>query len=213
MHSRQEHSIGPPRGDCQRHGEPVEAASPAVRLAARDGSIPASEKGQTDNPSPWRRSIFDAFIQNGLSRLPGKWLSIRPRGAPEPNTASSAPAAKSSATPPLNADRLKVLHQLGPGAVPRLARIFLDSTAGEVERIHAGAADSDHTALLAAAHSLKGSSATLGATGLQAQCAEVEAHAKSGTGIERHLVEAVDQEYTKVRAALLELLGTVSVAS
>ena len=171
-----------------------------MRLVVHDSGSPA----QVD-------SMSDTFTRNGLRPPLAKWPSPGREGAPEPNAATPAPGTTSTATAdPIDAGRLKVLRQLGPQAISRLACLFLDSTAGDVEQIRASAANSNRTALLAAVHSLKGSSATLGAFGLQAFCARIEARAKSGSDVARNLIEATDEEYARVRTALLELLDAAS---
>ncbi len=144
---------------------------------------------------------------DGLRRALARWLPTGPEGAPESITAPPVPRSTSTATPhPLDLGRLEALRQLGPEVVSEIARLFLDSAAGRVELIRASAVDGNWTALLATAHSLKGSAANLGAMGLQAQCVEIEAQARSGTGVARDLIEAIEEEYARVQTALLELL-------
>jgi HPt (histidine-containing phosphotransfer) domain-containing protein len=61
-----------------------------------------------------------------------------------------------------------------PDAVRQVVRAFVDRVPLAVAELKGAAAREDQNALLAAAHGLKGTSATLGALALSEQCAELE---------------------------------------
>jgi HPt (histidine-containing phosphotransfer) domain-containing protein len=80
-----------------------------------------------------------------------------------------------------------------------------------IEKLKQAAGASDATEIANTAHTLKSSSANLGATGLTRLCGDIEASARAAATEEASmLVEKVESEFGSVQAALaaeLELLA------
>ena len=113
----------------------------------------------------------------------------------------------------LDAGALAALRALDPtGAGKLLERIlaaFQNSTGRLVPRLHAACLSGDATTVREVAHTLKSSSASIGALGLSRLCANVETMIRNGfTGpLEPH-VTALDAEIAIVLNALEKLLRT-----
>lgn len=113
----------------------------------------------------------------------------------------------------LDAGALAALRALDPtGASKLLERVlaaFQKSTGRLVPRLHAACLSGDAGAVREVAHTLKSSSASIGALGLSSLCANVETMIRNGfTGpLEPH-VTALDAEIAIVLEALEKLLRT-----
>ena len=100
--------------------------------------------------------------------------------APTPDGAASGAAASSSAAG-LDPEALQRLRELDPtGAsklMERVVKAFNSSAAGLVPQLHAAQAAADAAGIRHVAHTLKSSSASIGAVKLSHLCAEMEAMA------------------------------------
>jgi len=88
--------------------------------------------------------------------------------------------------------------------VDELVDTFFDDAAGQLEAMRSAAAVGDADALVRPAHSLKSSSANVGATSLAEACRQLEADGRTGAvpdAVER--VALCEQAYAAARAALL----------
>jgi len=112
---------------------------------------------------------------------------------------------------PLDRSQIDFLVSLDDGAGCALAEIVNEyltvSDEGRTE-LHRQLRDGDWNAIERTAHTLKGASANVGATGLAAVCASLETRAREA----RHddaaaLLDQFDAELTRVRAAL-EIVAT-----
>ena len=80
---------------------------------------------------------------------------------------------------------------------------FIQEAESQVESLRNAGQGGDAHALKSAAHCLKGSSLTMGATRLGALCARMETHAADDTsGGTSDLMIEIDREFIKVRNAL-----------
>jgi CheY-like chemotaxis protein/HPt (histidine-containing phosphotransfer) domain-containing protein len=172
-----------------------------------------------DDPETRARALAQG-ANDYLVKLPPKDDLIacirRHAGAGMPRRADTTPAASDRATATLQPgtdatlDRsvLAAFHQAdAPGSFD-FARMLIDQflrdAASQVEMLKDAARRSDAPRLEATAHSLRGSSMTMGARRLGGLCAQVEGHAAGrpdGVGAEVLLVE-LDREFTRVRDAL-----------
>jgi HPt (histidine-containing phosphotransfer) domain-containing protein len=103
---------------------------------------------------------------------------------------------------------LAELRQAGaPGSaafVTMLIDGFVEEAAEQLGLAKAACARADASALKSAAHSLRGSAATMGARRLGGLCAQMESHA-AGTldaAVASALMSDIDREHVKVREAL-----------
>src|SRR5690606_6175853 len=100
--------------------------------------------------------------------------------APDPSVAAAGPASSRVPPPPLiDHEVLDELRALLGGEVDRLIDVFLEDTPRLVSTLEAAASNGpDYAALRDAAHSLKSSSANLGAMSLSAAAKRIEAGAR-----------------------------------
>ena len=91
-----------------------------------------------------------------------------------------------------------------PDFARRLFDQFIDEARKQILVLKDAAGRADFAALNATAHSLKGSSLMMGASGLAALCAQVEEHAAGAPGAEvaPTLLTAIDHEFVRVQHAL-----------
>jgi HPt (histidine-containing phosphotransfer) domain-containing protein len=99
---------------------------------------------------------------------------------------------------------LRALEMSGsPGLLGRFIGMYVANARDLLETLHAAAAQTDVKSLHMAAHSLKSTSATLGATRLSGLCKELELQARRGSvDNPGALVEAIAGEYERTRRAL-----------
>ena len=121
--------------------------------------------------------------------------------------ADRAPHPTSLPTP-IDRNLIAPLRDLGPDDFRQLIRMFLDEARGRVARLRVLQQHGDGAELANVAHSLRGTSAAFGATGLTAICAEIEAMPAlmEGTSLAT-LVDAVAFEFDRVQIALTEELS------
>ncbi len=98
-----------------------------------------------------------------------------------------------------------------PDLLQQVVRLYFESALELLGRLRAGMAANDQDAVRGAAHSLKSSSANLGANRLADLCKQLEFAARAGElGPDLPGIEEVEAEYELVRTALeKELEATV----
>ena len=117
-----------------------------------------------------------------------------------------------SERPLLDRSALEAIRALQSDATPdllvRVVHLYFDSAPELIARVRSGLAERDHNAVRVAAHTLKSSSANLGATSLAEMCKQLEMAARSGI-LDGALpdADAVEREYRAVRAALEAEIG------
>ena len=158
------------------------------------------------------------FTAQSLSSMLLRWLPRADTGVAASTPAAVPPPAlhvqaeTADAQPAINPRALDSIRQL-PGAngallVNKVIDVYLADAPERLAQMHA-ATDAD--ALLKAAHSMKSSSANVGAERLAALCKELEMIGRSGT-IEgaRPLLMNADQELQRVLTELLEAHAATS---
>lgn len=110
---------------------------------------------------------------------------------------------------------LEVLgRQGGKDMLGRVAGLFLDNSPGLLEAVSTGLAGNDLDDVRLAAHTLKSSSATLGAMALAERCAVLESHAREGRLDEaRDAMAALEADYERACQAVTALLHADRVGS
>jgi HPt (histidine-containing phosphotransfer) domain-containing protein len=115
-------------------------------------------------------------------------------------------------TPALDLAVLESLRQLTRPGEPDVLRevlaTFLTDAPGRVAAITNAIQCKDAHALLRAAHTLKGAAASIGASGVQGRCCELESAARTGDVDQgaATLVSALCQEFERVRSEIEHLL-------
>ena len=122
----------------------------------------------------------------------------------QPTTSATPPAPPRVLAPVLDASVLEDLEAMLGDEVDRLVDVFLEDTPRLLRALEAAAAGPDHDALREAAHSLKSSSANLGAMSLSAAAKRVELAARERT-LERPAVAValIANEFARARQQLL----------
>ncbi len=95
------------------------------------------------------------------------------------------------------------LYRVKPDVVTELIDNFLTTAGERMATIREALEQADSTALQTAAHSLKGSSGTLGAAGMAAICGDLEARGRDGdlASEARASSRKLEQEFEDVRDA------------
>lgn len=101
--------------------------------------------------------------------------------------------------PPIDFDTLKLLYDLQPDKVRQLVDNFLTHGKEQVAALAGAARDADAAETQSIAHSLKGSSSTLGAVRLSALCLMFERRAKSES------LDDVEDELTRLENSFAEV--------
>ncbi len=153
-----------------------------------------------------------------LNSEPGRgstFLFTIPLGAGTPAaTLASRPAADVESPTPLDQtalDNIRALQHPGsPDLLDRIIRHFLADTPALLQTIKEAVKAGDAHALERAAHSLKSTSATMGALGLTQVCSQLELAGRSGTmPASDTLLRTVESSFEAARVALEKELETV----
>ncbi|TXD41499.1 response regulator [Xanthomonas campestris] len=161
---------------------------------------------------PVAREQLDACLQRWLPRqalLPGPST-----GAPSADAESAASAAQARALPILESGVIDELYEVAGADTIRILQLFLEDAPGIIERLEAAASNRDSMQLRDLAHTLKSSSANVGAQALANAARRIELAARTGT-IERPsvMVALVIAEYARARLALLGQVTRLQAAS
>lgn len=108
-------------------------------------------------------------------------------------------------------DLLELQQQTGQPVLERVINIFFSSSPSVKQAIFAAAETKDPQALVKTAHSLKSSSASIGARRLAALCGRIESQARSGivSNIAAHIVQ-LEEEYQQACMALQHIIETTA---
>ncbi len=94
-----------------------------------------------------------------------------------------------------------------PDVLAEVLRLFVDDVPRRVERLKAAWQSGNAVELQRAAHSLKGSSGTIGAHHMSDICTQLDERGKAGDfNAARHLLDSLDEEYRRVEAEIQLLL-------
>jgi HPt (histidine-containing phosphotransfer) domain-containing protein len=134
------------------------------------------------------------------------------QGAVDPTAAGSAGATLASAAGVLDAQALERLRELDPTGqnklLERVFKAFEQSIGRLMPQLDAARADADWQAVRHVAHTLKSSSASIGAVKLSQLCADIETMVRQSQveGLSERL-DAMGAEVARVLAALRGLQG------
>ena len=174
-------------------------------------------------PAPIARPMPISPVPSEASRSPTSAPTpiMPPRPAPSgnagpqassipPPTSPSAPAAPPTPPPPVLAlDVLEELKLIMGEEYLSLVKLFLEDAPNHIQKLEAAAASNDLAGLVAPAHTLKSSSANLGALALSAVAKRIELGARGGT-LPRPTVAVLmlENEFRKAQTALQNLLAS-----
>ncbi len=152
---------------------------------------------------PVAREQLYACLQRWLPRqplLPGPATGSQATGDPE----STSSVAQARALPILDNSVIEELYEVAGADTITILQLFLEDAPGIIERLETAATNRDSMQLRDLAHTLKSSSANVGAQALANAARRIELAARTGT-IERPsvMVALVIAEYARARLALL----------
>jgi CheY-like chemotaxis protein len=163
---------------------PAPAMSSAAPVAVRAAPAPA--------PRPVASSPVAAAAFAAAASAPGSM-----------GDAAAAPGA-----PVLSMEVLEELKSIMGGEYLGLVQLFLEDAPTHIERLHAAAAANDIAAMVGPAHTLKSSSANLGAMALSAVAKRIEFGARTESLPKPGLaVLMLENEFRRAKAALQQLGG------
>jgi CheY-like chemotaxis protein len=183
------------------------ARLPIIALTARDAPEARTDclaAGMDDLlGKPFSRADLASLIEH---RRP----SPGPPASPASTSADGVAQTMASALDPVAIDALRALDPQGERHLLQRAITTFAAYSDElIARLAAAAEAKDVTEIARLAHSLKSSSANLGATDLAGQCADLERRAKDGgfSGEAGPWLSALQTAQRTARRALLELIG------
>ena len=136
-----------------------------------------------------------------LERCINRWRGVRMPVAPAP--APAKPAEQAAQPAVLNAAVLDDLRDVLGGEVDRIIALYLEDAPRLIAQLERAVVGNDPIALRVAAHTLKSSSANVGATTLSAAARDLEHGARDGTLAKPEaLVARIVGEFARVRTAL-----------
>lgn len=153
---------------------------------------------------------MDDYLAKPVTRAELEATIARWKDASVPVPASPAPAAERQARQPavLEASVLDELREVLGSEVDRIIRVYLEDAPRLIAQLQHAAANHDPIALRVAAHTLKSSSANVGAHTLSVAARDLEHGARDGTLSQpKEQVAALAAEFAQVRAALQERLS------
>lgn len=178
--------------DCQLPGMDGFQATREIRRreAGSDGHVPiiamTAQANAHDREACLAAGMDDYLSKpvmlEALSAVLGRWLA--PTRVPKANAARGGEDAVCPSTPPAPgvdpaaASRLR--DELGAGAAANFVAIYLRELPGRIESIERAIADGDGDSLRTVAHTLKSSSASVGATALGELCVALERDGREG---------------------------------
>ncbi|MEN8167625.1 MAG: EAL domain-containing protein, partial [Pseudomonadota bacterium] len=148
------------------------------------------------------------FNQEQLTNLLARWLPLPENASEDTSPPDSNPdVAADQLLEPLP---LKQLRQLGEASGRNLLGKAIDHylrlTPGDIEKLHKALEAEDSTSLLRIAHSLKSSSANLGAMAFSKLCAELESIAREKRLMDAFdLLRAIEQMHPRILEALWKI--------
>jgi len=146
-----------------------------------------------------REQLADALERRLSGRGAGAEAAPAPAPACEPGPTQANPVLDTAAL-----DRIRALRKSGgPALLRKVIDIYLADSRGLLDSLRQAASTADAPGLQRAAHTLKSSSANVGAMGLAERCKELEAAARDGAiaGASK-IVHVIESEHRSVCAEL-----------
>jgi len=158
--------------------------------------------------------ISKPFRRDALAAMLARWSSAPVEHSEDPHTEEKTMVPDPEAAVPAAIDQRaldgirSLANDTTPDLLDQVIRLYLGSATELLDQLRAGLQAHDNDAVRAAAHTLKSSSANLGATVLADMCKQLEHAARAGTlGPRLPSITQVEAEYDRVRIALERELG------
>jgi two-component system, sensor histidine kinase and response regulator len=211
--------------DCQLPG--LDGFRATAEIRRRQGSsrrTPVIAVTGSTTPSEQQRCLaagMDDYLAKpvslrALGDMLARWCPDGQVDSVALDAAAPGPAAEAAAGPEptvLDARVVGRLERLGVAAgedlVGQLATLFLADAETRISGLRQALADDDAAAVVRCAHTLRGSSANLGATELARLCATLSTHDAAADRMGRSaLFDGIEAELGRVRSALGSLVPT-----
>jgi len=185
----------------------AETGAPRLPIVAMTANAMAGDRercleaGMDDYlPKPVSREQLEGCLARWLPRRGTSLASVR---SVEPQAETATPAMQSAALPILDTDVLDELHEVAGAETASIVQLFLEDAPRLIARLEAASGTRDNDELREASHTLKSSSANVGAIALANAARRIELAARAGP-IERPavMVALVIAEYARARLAL-----------
>ncbi|HVJ11543.1 MAG TPA: response regulator, partial [Burkholderiales bacterium] len=149
------------------------------------------------------------FSMATLQDMLDRWV---PRNAPAPASAAPAPAKTAEVIDRKVLDELSKVRTNGkPELLARVINLYLTESPKLLQKLKQAAGAANASDIAASAHSLKSSSANVGAKALSRYCADLEASARrADTDEARKILTKVESEHGSVQNALAEEVELLS---
>jgi two-component system, sensor histidine kinase and response regulator len=149
------------------------------------------------------------FSMATLQDMLDRWV---PRKAPAPASAAPAPAKTAEVIDRKVLDELSKVRTNGkPELLARVINLYLTESPKLMQKLKQAAGAANASDIAASAHSLKSSSANVGAKALSRYCADLEASARrADTDEARKILTKVENEHGSVQNALAEEVELLS---
>ena len=177
---------------------PIIALTADVQKGVQDQCGAAGMDGYLSKP----------FTQDQLQAVLLRWLDQHGEFDGSKAMEQSAGPDEQKETEPLleqhALDKIRALQQPDkPNILGKIIKLYLESSPGLITTVRESVEQGDGVALCEAAHSLKSSSANLGAIQLAAVCRELEDMGREGrTDATKALMDRIESEYQSAHAAL-----------
>ena len=187
---------------------PIIALTADVQKGIQDRCVAAGMDSYLSKP----------FTQDQLQAVLLRWLDRHGEFAGSKAMEQSVGPDEQKETEPLlerhALDKIRALQQPDkPNILGKIIKLYLESSSGLITTVRESVEQGDGRALCEAAHSLKSSSANLGAIQLAAVCKELEDMGHEGrTDAAKALMDRIESEYQSAHAALAGELGRISDA-
>ncbi|MCD4755755.1 MAG: response regulator [Deltaproteobacteria bacterium] len=187
---------------------PIIALTADVQKGVQDQCVAAGMDGYLSKP----------FTQDQLQTVLLRWLDRHGEFNGSKAMEQSAGPDEHKETEPLleqhALDKIRALQRPGkPNILGKIIKLYLESSPELITTVRESVEQGDSKALCEAAHSLKSSSANLGAIQLAAVCKELEDMGREGrTDGAKALMDRIESEHQSAHAALAEELGKISDA-
>ena len=191
--------------DCQMPEMDGYAATAAIRAREADDArtpiIAMTAGASREDEAKCVAAGMDDYITKpvnkaALARTLQRWV----------HTGNPSSAAEQSAGGPLDPETLSQIHDLAaqdPSGIAKLVRLFVRDARSRLDSATAAAKQGDLAAIAQTAHSLKGSSANLGAHTMSALCGDLEVASQAGDqDVAIELLTRLDAEFERAAIAL-----------